>query len=335
MMGVAMNIMNRLLLVLLLAQCTSAFAQVVGSIPSLLELEGRAKGGSSQAQFQLALALERDPDWRVRARAIDWYLAAAKQGNPGAQCAFAVLSLFPSRELRSKSSTIEFLHFAKIDERKMEAAVGLLEKAAKAGVDEALYCIGAIYSDGIGVTPDPGKGAKWFAGLRSKAEAGEPEAQFYLGMAMINSDLFPSRGPAEGRLEGRAWLLKAAASGFAEAQMAYSSAIDVEDERIRWLGAAAEQGLPQAQWALGNFFLFGNGPKRNPDEAIRWYKKAAAQGYGPAAGAMAGCFLKGIGVPVDPAIAESWKAKAEEQADTLIAPSLGGSGRKAKPPSQQ
>ena len=51
-----------------------------------------------------------------------------------------------------------------------------------------------------------------------------------------------------------------------------------EEEAVRWYRKAAEQGLPQAQYCLGNMYKTGNGmEEKDESEAVRWFLKAAEQ----------------------------------------------------------
>ena len=49
-------------------------------------------------------------------------------------------------------------------------------------------------------------------------------------------------------------------------------------EAMKLLRKAADQGLPDAQEAIGELFHYGAGTARDDAEAIRWYRKAADQG---------------------------------------------------------
>lgn len=50
-------------------------------------------------------------------------------------------------------------------------------------------------------------------------------------------------------------------------------------EAAKWFRLAAEQGLAEAQHALGSFYEDGTGVEQDYTEAVKWYKKAAEQGY--------------------------------------------------------
>jgi uncharacterized protein len=56
---------------------------------------------------------------------------------------------------------------------------------------------------------------------------------------------------------------------------------DVE-AAVEWYQKAAEQGMPEAQTALGDAHASGSGVPADTEAAIAWYEKAAAQGH-PAA----------------------------------------------------
>ncbi len=51
------------------------------------------------------------------------------------------------------------------------------------------------------------------------------------------------------------------------------------DEAVRWYEKAAEQGMPEAQTALGDLHAVGVGLPADPEAAASWYEKAASQGH--------------------------------------------------------
>ncbi len=51
------------------------------------------------------------------------------------------------------------------------------------------------------------------------------------------------------------------------------------DEVVSLWREAAELGYAEAQYALGKFFDFGSGVKKDYSEAFKWYHKAADQGH--------------------------------------------------------
>jgi TPR repeat protein len=51
------------------------------------------------------------------------------------------------------------------------------------------------------------------------------------------------------------------------------------EEALKWYRKAAEQGVPEAQIALGDFYAAGRVVAIDRDEARRWFEKAAGQGH--------------------------------------------------------
>lgn len=84
--------------------------------------------------------------------------------------------------------------------------------------------------------------------LRAKAEQGDTNAQFQLGVAYDQG-----RGVAKNQAEAAIWYRK-----------------------------AADQGHATAQNSLGSMYQFGEGVPQNDSEAVTWYQNAANQGYGEA-----------------------------------------------------
>lgn len=92
-------------------------------------------------------------------------------------------------------------------------------------------------------------------------------------------------------------------------------------EAAKWYRKAAEQGLPEAQTALGSMYdvawVMGNGKWPVPQddaEAVRWYRKAAEQGFADAQKALGEMYRLAQGVPkIDFIEAVKWYRKAAEQ----------------------
>ena len=49
-------------------------------------------------------------------------------------------------------------------------------------------------------------------------------------------------------------------------------------EAVKWFRKAAEQGYPDAQFALGVAYEEGGGVEQNSVEAFKWFHEAADQG---------------------------------------------------------
>ena len=80
---------------------------------------------------------------------------------------------------------------------------------------------------------------------------------------------------------------------------------------LDWSSKAAAQGLPVAQYELGQFYQHPWDPEiRDLGEAFKWYSRAADQGYANAQDELGGMYEFGLGAPRDYAEAEKWFAKA-------------------------
>lgn len=119
--------------------------------------------------------------------------------------------------------------------------------------------------------------------IHPRAEAGDPQAQYYMGTlvdagAGVRRDL----GTAA------AWYERAAAQGHAGAQFAlgmlyYNGAGDGSVPRdperaIRWLAAAGQQGSAYARYLVGRMFREGRGVEKDLEAAEAWCRAAAQQG---------------------------------------------------------
>jgi TPR repeat protein len=93
------------------------------------------------------------------------------------------------------------------------------------------------------VPPNPSK----FLEIKTKAEAGDAKAQF---------DLCFMYGEGLGVPQN-------------------------DEESVKWLRKAADQGNADAQNAIGGFYAFGMMPSigKDPKEALKWLRKAIAQGH--------------------------------------------------------
>ena len=85
---------------------------------------------------------------------------------------------------------------------------------------------------------------------------------------------------------------------------------------------AAEQGIAQAQFNLGNMYAQGKGVPRNDVEAVRWYRMAAEQGYADAQLNLGYMYGTGEGIPKDYVQAYAWYNIAAAQGDETAKESL-------------
>jgi len=111
------------------------------------------------------------------------------------------------------------------------------------------------------------------------AEAGDGEAQFYLGSMY------------EGGLG-----------------VAPNAAIALD-----WFRKSAENDVAQAEYHLGLLYEIGETVERDYARAAEWYLRAAEQGYAPAQNNLGSLYLRGLGVEADPAEAYFWISLALKQ----------------------
>lgn len=114
-----------------------------------------------------------------------------------------------------------------------------LRQRAEQGDTEAQYDLGLMYANGEGVARDDEQAVRWF---RSAAEQGDADAQFNLSFMYLNGEGVPQ---------------------------------DYE-EAIRWFRAAAEQGLAPAQFYLGFMYDSGRGVPRDEIQAHMWLSLATS-----------------------------------------------------------
>lgn len=148
-----------------------------------------------------------------------------------------------------------------------------LRQRAEQGDTEAQYDLGLMYANGEGVARDDEQAVRWF---RLAAEQGDADAQFNLSFMYLNGEGVPQ---------------------------------DYE-EAIRWFRAAAEQGLAPAQFYLGFMYSDGKGVPRDDQEAALWYGAAAEQGLATAQFYLGFMYDSGRGVPRDEIQAHMWLSLA-------------------------
>jgi TPR repeat protein len=84
------------------------------------------------------------------------------------------------------------------------------------------------------------------------------------------------------------WYRQGAENGHVEALLALAgfyldgsagaAAEQSDEEAFRFVKAAAQRGVPKAEYITGFFLEYGLGVERNPREAKQWYHLACAKG---------------------------------------------------------
>jgi hypothetical protein len=78
---------------------------------------------------------------------------------------------------------------------------------------------------------------------------------------------------------------------------------------LYWYRAAADQGVPEAQFNLGHLLVTHG----EPGEGARWLRKAAEQGLADAQYLVGVMYAEGTGLPVDTPAALDWLRRAADQ----------------------
>ena len=144
-----------------------------------------------------------------------------------------------------------------------------------------------------------------FANLRARAEAGDSEAQYSLGIHLQSGHVVPQDLTA-----AETWLLRAAETGHLDAQFALGLLYDKASEHaeaVAWLLRAAGQDHRDAHLILALYYQGCNGEPRDDVEAVAWLRTAAEAGHAPAMSVLADLYARGRGVIKDPVLACMWQ----------------------------
>ena len=156
-----------------------------------------------------------------------------------------------------------------------------IEKLAQAGNPEAQYHLGMMYNNGLGTDKDPRKAIEWF---RKAADAGEPLAAYKVGCYFAGQ--FP---------------------GVVKSDPAEALANKLK---------AADQGYSFAQSDVGHIYF----EQGNFAEAVKWWKLAAEQGYPQALGDLSVAYHLGKIVPEDKTLAYSYFVLATSNSGSEMNP---------------
>lgn len=145
--------------------------------------------------------------------------------------------------------------------------------------------------------------------LQRTAERGLANAQFYLGMLVVQG-----QGAYEQDIEtGLSWLHKAADQDFLYAinslAMFYDNGKLIPQDLpkcIALLQRGVELGDMDAQDMLGMMYDEGKGVKQDHTRAVQLYEQSALQGEVSAMIRLAHHYLQGLGIPKDQSKAENW-----------------------------
>ena len=141
-------------------------------------------------------------------------------------------------------------------------------QASEAGDPEAQFYLGYIHDRGLHGANSLSEAIGWY---RKAAAQGEVRAQFRLGL-LFDSDPRLLRDPAQ----AQTWYEAAAAQGHAEAQFNLARLVEVDDaaRAVELYALAAEAGIGQAAYNLALLRINGPDEVYDPAEAWRWALRA-------------------------------------------------------------
>ncbi len=250
----------RLLVRLWIAAVTGLAAATV-SAADLQTIMSDAERGDARAQFTLGAMYETGRgvarDDRLCAK---WWRASAEQGLADAQKNMGSLYFsgrgvpvdpVQSMQWYLKAAEQDHPHAQKYVALGYEQGLGLPRDEAKAQywkaraqahdpANAAVVFLPAYAGNGQGVKTDE----EIFALFLDQAKAGNPRAQFYIGVA-YTTGVGVARDPAKA---------------------------------LEWIRAAAELGVTSAQGSLGLLYMLGDGAPRDPVAAEQWFIIAAELG---------------------------------------------------------
>ncbi|MBX3387726.1 MAG: SEL1-like repeat protein [Phycisphaeraceae bacterium] len=149
-----------------------------------------------------------------------------------------------------------------------------IRRRAESGDVESQFQLGLAYQYGDGVPQNTTEAIKW---ITRSAERGNAEAQSTLGWIHSRGD-----GVPQNTAEAIKWWTRAADQGNVEEQnllaTAYENGVVVRRDMaqaIKWYTRAAEAGDAQSQMKLATIYDQGKGVPRNMVEAIKWYIRVA------------------------------------------------------------
>lgn len=193
---------------------------------------------------------------------------------------------------------------------KVMADMQTYRTAALAGDAGALYKLGVIFRDGVGV---PFNNDNYLKLLRASAQAGYAEAEFEMGANYYYGQLLSSDLE-----QAVAWYELAAGHGNASAQFRMGefyeagNAVIAQDlsQAAVWYRKAAEQGQQhEAELALGRLYDNGQGVAPSAEQAAIWYRKSADADNAEACYRLGMLYLQAK----DPLQAALWLGKASAQ----------------------
>ena len=260
-----------------------------------------AEQGMVRAQTRLArLYFTGDGDAQDYRKAAEWLQRAAGAGDSEAETLLAGLYLSGNgvahdpaeaeRLLRSAAgrgygpAMLQLGHFCAADRAlsaRQEEAVRWYRAAAERGVVAAQWIVAQNLSPAIGASASPRRRLPGFAGRPRPDMPGRNSSS--ASCIAPGPACRPIRLPEPPGIAAPPNRASKAAQHNLAVMLFRGDGVERDPEAaVEWYRKAAEQGLPEAQTALGDLYARGIGVAADPEAARAWYEKAAAQGHAPA-----------------------------------------------------
>lgn len=273
---------------------------------ALINLIEAADDGHAEAQATLGdFYLSGIGTFIDGAKATEYYLKAAERGNP--RGLHGVVAAYLGE-----------IHGSSL-ERNSNKAFEASRQSADQGNWMGLYDLARMYSTGIGVGRDDGRGLllyrKALSNIQSLAEKNDLEACCWLGKMYLTGT-----GVSKNDTEAAIWFSKAADLGDQVAQTRlgwmFENGIGViqnDQKALEWYRKAADIGDNDARNGLGAMYQAGKGVRASQSEAANWFRKAAEQGHAMAQFNLASLKIFGIDGPISDSESAAWFRKAADQ----------------------
>jgi TPR repeat protein len=281
--------------------CILLFMPFVALGETLEELEAKVRDGDLEAQYQLAIFLEKGEGQKKDIlRTLFLLHKAAQKGH--SQSREKLLSLIEEIKVKAGNQDADseyLLGYVLLCGRGLDknekSGFKYLLKAAEKGSSEAQYSVGQVLL-GIGehgssikdIPKDEKLGFEW---LLKSAEKGNSKAQYYAGQILLGTKHLGELGSSiedipKNPEAGIEWLRRSAKSGDTLAMEALfkeymdgKNTIENNKEAFKLAKSAAEKGDARAAMSVGAMYYLGVGVNHDLKEALRYWHRSAELGY--------------------------------------------------------
>ena len=287
-----------------------------------------AKHEDADAQLNMGALLLSESNTQDK-EAIDWIQKAVAQGHPDAQFLLALcyqqgigvrqdmnqaikfMSQAADQGIFAAKMTMASYYYAQADTQKRERIKALLDEGIAYLTEDP-----AIAKDLLSVRSAKlrSMALSYLDGLKKLASAGVIDANIILAMLYQQGQVVDKNDA-----QARQFYRQAAVDGNVEAQYRYAMMLSNEQqdnpEAAKWFLTAANQGYPQAQWAISQAYHLGTGVQQDPNLAFTWALNAAEKGVDKAQAAVAAYYRDGLGTSKNIEESYRWFMKSFDTSD--------------------